>query len=150
MPNSTGVRSSRRLERRWQEGVAFRVLSANTTPDHVTFARLRVRHEQALAGLLVASLSCAPQGWCGWAWSAWTAPRSRPTPPPRPTAQTPSSPKVAELLAQAAAADRADDHEQGEARKQALPRALAARTERLERLHGRMAPALRHHNLLKL
>jgi hypothetical protein len=39
------------------------VLSANTTPDHVTFARFRVRHEQALAGLLVASLKlCAAAG----------------------------------------------------------------------------------------
>jgi transposase len=51
-----GVRSSRQLERRCIEDIAFRVLAANHTPDHVTIARFRVRHEQALAGFLVQSL----------------------------------------------------------------------------------------------
>jgi transposase len=58
-----GVRFSRQLERRCQEDIAFRVLAANQTPDHVTIARFRVRHEQALAGLLVQSLKlCAAAG----------------------------------------------------------------------------------------
>jgi transposase len=58
-----GVRSSRQVERRCQEDVAFRVLAANQTPDHVTIARFRVRHEQALAGFLVESLRlCAAAG----------------------------------------------------------------------------------------
>jgi transposase len=58
-----GVRSSRQLERRCTEDVAFRVLAANQTPDHVTVARFRVRHEQALAGFLVTSLKlCAAAG----------------------------------------------------------------------------------------
>jgi transposase len=51
-----GVRSSRQLERRCHEDIAFRVLAANQLPDHVTIARFRVRHEQALAGLGVARL----------------------------------------------------------------------------------------------
>jgi transposase len=51
-----GIRSSRLIERRCHEDIAFRVLAANATPDHVTLARFRVRHEQALAGLLVQSL----------------------------------------------------------------------------------------------
>ena len=55
-----GVRSSRQLERRCQEDLAFRVLAANQTPDHVTIARFRVRHQQALAGFLGQSLQlCA-------------------------------------------------------------------------------------------
>jgi transposase len=59
----TGVRSSRQIERRCHEDIAFRVLSGNRAPDHVTIARFRVRHEQALAGLLVASLKlCAAAG----------------------------------------------------------------------------------------
>jgi transposase len=59
----TGVRSSRQIERRCHEDVAFRVLAGNATPDHVTIARFRVRHEQALAGLLVQSLQlCAAAG----------------------------------------------------------------------------------------
>ena len=64
----TGIRSSRQIERRCHEDIAFRILAGNTTPDHVTLARFRVRHEQALAGLLVASLKRARQlGWCGGA-----------------------------------------------------------------------------------
>ena len=59
----TGVRSSRQLERRCHQDIAFRVLSGNSTPDHVTFARFRVRHQQALAGFLVQSLRlCAAAG----------------------------------------------------------------------------------------
>jgi transposase len=58
-----GVRSSWQLERRCQEDIAFRVLAANQTPDHVTIARFRARHEHALAGFLVESLKlCAAAG----------------------------------------------------------------------------------------
>ena len=35
----TGIRSSRQIERRCTKDIAFRVLSANTAPDHVTIAR---------------------------------------------------------------------------------------------------------------
>jgi uncharacterized OsmC-like protein len=47
------VRSSRQIERRCVEDLAFRVLAGNQAPDHVTIARFRVRHEHALAGLAV-------------------------------------------------------------------------------------------------
>src|ERR671931_2665426 len=58
-----GVRSSRQLERRLHEDIAFRVLAANQVPDHVTIARFRARHEQALAGFPVESLKlCAAAG----------------------------------------------------------------------------------------
>src|SRR5919199_4751824 len=58
-----GVRSSRQIQRRCVEDVAFRVLAGNQTPDHVTIARFRVRHEAALAGFLVESLKlCAAAG----------------------------------------------------------------------------------------
>src|SRR4029450_1930160 len=46
---AVGERSSRQIERRWRECVAFRVICANRIPDHATIARFRVRHEQALA-----------------------------------------------------------------------------------------------------
>jgi transposase len=36
-----GVRSSQQLERRLTGDIAFRVLAANQTPDHVTIARFR-------------------------------------------------------------------------------------------------------------
>jgi transposase len=51
-----GERSSRRIEARCREDVAFRVITANSTPDHATIARFRARHEEALKDLLVQSL----------------------------------------------------------------------------------------------
>src|SRR5919205_4291768 len=44
-----GERSSRGIERRCREDVAFRVVCANQLPDHATIARFRVRHQEALA-----------------------------------------------------------------------------------------------------
>ncbi len=46
-----GERSSRGIECRCVEDVAYRVIAAQQTPDHATIARFRVRHEAALAGL---------------------------------------------------------------------------------------------------
>ena len=53
---AVGLRSSRQIQRRCQEDLAFRVLAGNSAPDHVTIARFRVRHQAALA----------------WAASAWS------------------------------------------------------------------------------
>jgi transposase len=47
----TGERSSRRIERRLVEDVAYRVVAANQCPDHATLARFRRRHQDAIAGL---------------------------------------------------------------------------------------------------
>lgn len=59
----SGIRSSRQIERRCVEDVAFRVLAGGLRPDHVTIARFRVRHSAALAELLVQSLRlCAQAG----------------------------------------------------------------------------------------
>src|SRR5215217_8480862 len=52
-----GERSSRAIERRLREDVAFRVIAANQIPDHATIARFRVRHQDALAELF--SRRCA-------------------------------------------------------------------------------------------
>ena len=46
-----GERSSRGIERKCVEDVAYRVLAAQQTPDHSTIARFRVRHEESLAAL---------------------------------------------------------------------------------------------------
>src|SRR4051794_34339158 len=60
---ATGVRSSRAIERRCQDDVAFRVITANRSPDHATIARFRVRHEAAIADLFGAVLAlCARSG----------------------------------------------------------------------------------------
>lgn len=48
-----GVASSRKIARRLEEDVAFRVLAANNTPDFRTIAEFRKRHLVALTGLFV-------------------------------------------------------------------------------------------------
>jgi transposase len=132
----SGIRSSRQIERRCHEDIAFRVLAGNRTPDHVTIARFRVRHEQALAGLLVQSLKlCAAAGMVrlglvaldGTKVEANAAAAANCT-------HAHLEAQVAELLQQAAAIDKAEDGESG-AGGDALPRALAGRAERLARLH---------------
>jgi transposase len=132
----TGIRSSRQIERRCTEDIAFRILAGNSTPDHVTIARFRVRHEHALAGLLIQSLKlCAAAGMVrlglvaldGTKIQANAAAAANRT-------HAHLQAQVAELLAQAAEADRAEDQEHGTGRGEALPRALAGRAERLARL----------------
>ena len=46
-----GVYSSRKIELRTYEDLAFRFLSADEHPDHDTIANFRKRHLEALAGL---------------------------------------------------------------------------------------------------
>lgn len=46
-----GVRSSRGIERKCREDVAFMVITAQRVPDHSTIADFRKRHEAALADL---------------------------------------------------------------------------------------------------
>jgi len=46
-----GERSSRGIERKCVEDVAYRVIAAQQKPDHATIARFRARHEDALAEL---------------------------------------------------------------------------------------------------
>ncbi len=59
----SGIRSSRVIERRCREDVAFRVLAGGLMPDHVTLARFRSRHAEALAAVFIDSLRlCAEAG----------------------------------------------------------------------------------------
>jgi transposase len=56
-----GERSSRGIERRYVEDVAYRVIAAQQKPDHATIARFRARHEDALAGLFGSVLGLCKQ-----------------------------------------------------------------------------------------
>jgi transposase len=131
-----GVRSSRQLERRCTEDLAFRVLAANQTPDYVTIARFRVRHEQALAGFLVASLKlCAAAGMVqvgivaldGTKLAGNTSDKANRT-------HDKLQAEVAKILRQAAETDQREDALFGDARGDELPPALATKTDRLARL----------------
>jgi transposase len=58
-----GERSSRRIERRLLEDVAFRVVAANQCPDHATLARFRARHQEAIAAVFSQVLGlCVTEG----------------------------------------------------------------------------------------
>ncbi len=48
-----GVPSSRKIEKRLHEDIAFKVLAANNTPDFKTIADFRKNHLEALAGIFV-------------------------------------------------------------------------------------------------
>ncbi|MCX4745712.1 IS1182 family transposase [Kitasatospora sp. NBC_01287] len=56
---TTGVRSSRAVERKCVEDIAFRFLAADQAPDYRSIARFRRRHLKALAGLFTQSLHLA-------------------------------------------------------------------------------------------
>jgi transposase len=132
----TGVRSSRQLERRCHQDIAFRVLSGNSTPDHVTFARFRVRHQQALAGFLVQSLQlCAAAGLVrlgvvaldGTKVAANAADKANRT-------LDKLEGEVEQILREAAEIDHAEDRQHGPTRGDELPAELASPTGRLARL----------------
>ena len=53
---ATGIYSSRKIQAKTFEDVAFRFLSADEHPDHSTLAEFRKRHLQALAGLFTQAL----------------------------------------------------------------------------------------------
>ena len=56
-----GERSSRGIERKCVEDVAYRVIAAQQKPDHATIARFRARHEDALAELFSSVLGLCKQ-----------------------------------------------------------------------------------------
>jgi transposase len=122
-----GLRSSRQIERRCHEDLAFRVLAGNQLPDHVTIARFRVRHQQALAGFLVASLKlCAAAGLVrlglvaldGTKVAANAADRANRT-------LAKLEDEVVQLLRQAAETDQAEDRQGRPAWDDELPPELA-------------------------
>jgi transposase len=133
---AVGERSSREIERRCREDVAFRVICANRVPDHATIARFRVRHEQALAATFTQVLVlCARAGLVSVGVVALDG---------SPIAGNASAgatrtyaairTEVEAILEQAATADASEDEQFGEARGDELPAPLADRRSRLERL----------------
>lgn len=59
----TGTRSSREIEKKCEEDVAYRVISGDQKPDHASICRFRERHEKALEDLFVDVLRlCAEAG----------------------------------------------------------------------------------------
>src|SRR6266498_1786255 len=132
---AVGERSSRGLERRSREDVAFRVITANLIPDHATIARFRARHEQALVATFTQVLAlCARAGLVSVGVVALDGTLLSGNASPGATRSYASiRAEVERMLAEAAQADAAEDEQFGEARGDELPAALADRGSRRER-----------------
>jgi transposase len=130
---AVGERSSRAVERRCLEDIAFGVIAANQAPDHATVARFGVRHEEALAGLFGQVLAlCARAGAIQVGVIAVDGTKVHANASDR---QNRSYEQLAkEILQEADAVDAAEDAQFGEARGDELPPELAERNSRRERL----------------
>jgi transposase len=136
-----GERSSRRIEVRCRDDVAFRVITANQAPDHATIARFRAQHGQALQAVFVdvlrlcARLGLVRVGMVALDSTKVMADGAR----GRDRSASALAHEVAQILAEAEAADRADDDQFGADRGDELPRELGDRDRRLARLQAARA-----------
>src|SRR3954454_20399675 len=126
---AVGERSSRRIERRCADDVAFRVIAANQVPDHATIARFRVRHERALGDLFGQVLElCAEAGLVRVGLVAVDGTKLHANASERATRDYHQIAR--EILEQAAEIDALEDEKFGERRGDELPPALATRAGR--------------------
>jgi transposase len=131
-----GERSSRRIERRCAEDVAFRVLSANQVPDHATIARFVAGHEAAFSALFCQVLTlCATAGLVklgvialdGTKIAANASGQANRT-------REGLDAEAKRIVAEAIAIDNAEDARYGDARGDELPAELADPTSRRARI----------------
>ena len=132
---STDERSSRGIERRCRQDIAYRVITGNVVPDHATIARFIRRHQRSLNELFGAVLRlCARAGLVSSGVVAVDGTKL--------TASASSDSNVdydriaREIIAEAIATDEAEDEQHGDARGDELPPELqteAGRREWLER-----------------
>lgn len=145
----TGERSSRRMERRLVEDVAYRVLAANQQPDHATLARFRRRHQDAIAGLfgqvltmcvsagLVDAGVVAIDGTKIAANASFFANRDRESLTKELAELNDATQEIAEaVLAEAEATDAAEDAELGEARGGQMPAQWSGGRGRRDRIRA--------------
>jgi hypothetical protein len=127
------VRSSRAVERRCRDDVAFRVITANQVADHATIARFRARHEHALGELFGAVLAlCARAGLVGLGVVALDGTKIA-------AAATHHATRgyeeiAREILEEAAELDAAEDELFGDARGDELPPGFHSGGDRRRRL----------------
>lgn len=131
-----GERSSRRIERRCTEDVAFRVIAANQVPDHSTIARFRQQNEAALAHCFIEILRlcrAAGLGRVGLVALDGTKVEANASIGANHTVETIER-EVERMLAEAAQIDAQEDAHHGAARGDELPPELRDRGGRLARL----------------
>jgi transposase len=146
---AVGIPSSRKIAQRCEEDLAFRVLTANQTPDFRTISEFRQRHLEALTDLFVQVLQiCRRAGLVKLGVVALdgtkiraNASKHRAMSYGRMQTEVPRlEAEVATLLRQAAATDQAEDRQHGAAsRGDELPAEVAHREQRLARIRAAKA-----------
>jgi transposase len=141
---ATGVYSSRKIETRTYEDVAFRYLAGDQHPDHATLAEFRKRHLMALAGLFTqALLLCAKAGLVKLGHVAIdgskikaNASKHKAMSYKRMTeTEARLEQEIKELLRQAEQTDAAEDAQYGKKRRgDELPDELSRRESRLQKI----------------
>lgn len=145
----TGTYSSRKIENKTYEDVAFRYLAADEHPDHDTLAEFRKRHLQALSGLFVQVLQlCDKAGLVklghvaidGSKIQANASKHKAMSYERMEETEKKLREEVEALLQQAAAVDEAEDAKYGKGkREEDLPAELARRESRLEKIRAAKA-----------
>jgi len=139
-----GVSSSRKIEKRLEEDIGFRVLAANNTPDFRTISDFRKDHLKALAGLFVQVLKlCQRAGLVklghvsidGTKMKANASKHKAMSYKRMKEAEARLEVEVAELLRKAEAVDEEEDHRYGRNKRgDELPKELAFRENRLKKI----------------
>lgn len=138
-----GVMSSRQIEKRTYEDVAFRYLSADEHPDHTTLNEFRKRHLGALAGLFLQALQlCQKAGLVKLGHVAVDGTKQQANASKHKAmsygrmseAEAKLKAEVEELLARAEAVDAAEDEKERQGQSEELPKELARRESRLKKI----------------
>lgn len=141
------VHSTRRMETRLHEDVAFRVLSAGNTPDHSTLARFRKNNLNELAGLFVQVVGlCRDAGLVklghvsldGTKVKANASKRKAMTYKRMREDEERLKRENEQALREGVALDEQEDEQYGDKRGDELPPDLANRAKRLERIQEAM------------
>jgi transposase len=128
---AVGERSSRRIERRLREDVAYRVIAAGRAPDHATVARFRGRHEEALAALFTQVLGLCVEA--GIASTAVVAVDGTKVAADASGRENRDYEEIArEIIAEAGRIDAEEDELHGDRRGDELPEGLSTRRGRQE------------------
>lgn len=138
-----GVMSSRQIEKRTHEDVAFRYLGADEHPHHTTVNEFRKRHLESLAGLFLQALQlCQKAGLVKLGHVAVDGTKQQANASKHKAmsygrmneAEEKLKAKVAELLARAEAVDAAEDEDERQGRSEELPKELARQETRLKKI----------------
>lgn len=144
-----GVPSSRKIEQKTHEDVAFRVVAANRHPDHDSICTFRKRHLEALAGLFVRVLRlCQEAGLVRLGHIALDGTKVRANASKHKAMSYGRMKKteeelkgeIEELLARAEAVDTEEDARYGKGKKGwDLPEELHRRESRLQKIQEAMS-----------